>query len=86
MPLTFVISSSDLEFVNRLDAELYRPHLKESYNHLIGSRIPLSRLRKLCLIRSGTTPTDRDDDLKEAHPTNAYFVSWRPRIFSLKNA
>jgi hypothetical protein len=22
----------------------------------------------------------------QAHPTNAYFVSWRPRILSLKNA
>jgi len=56
---------SKLEFINRIDSELYNPDLKVSLQNLVSSNVPLTRLKDLCNIRSGTTPTDRIDGLVE---------------------
>lgn len=54
---------SELEFHNRFDSELYNPYLKKSYNTLLQLS-DLKILSEVCIIRSGSTPTDRDDSLK----------------------
>lgn len=56
---------SQLEFGNRIDGELYNPFLTKSYGTLIQSKLTIKQIKELCLIRSGTTPADRDDELKE---------------------
>ena len=65
MAVCFQKLLSSLEFVNRIDAELYRPDLIRSYQCLISSTLTLHKMRYLCLIRSGTTPPDREDGLTE---------------------
>ena len=57
------IRTSDFEFHNRIDAELYQPHLKKSYTELLMSGFELRKLSMVCIIRSGTTPPDRIDGL-----------------------
>ena len=57
------IKLSQFEFVNRIDAELYNPIYKKSFNELLNSHLKLYKLKELCVIRSGSTPSDRDDNL-----------------------
>ncbi len=57
--------SSELEFINRFDAELYRPDLKLSFDKLKNSNFSMESIKDHFLIRSGTTPIDRVDGLTE---------------------
>lgn len=59
------VNLSQLEFGNRFDGELYNPHLLCSLEELKNSSYELLPLGSICLIKSGTTPSDRDDSLKE---------------------
>lgn len=58
------VNLSNLEFGNRIDGEIYNPYLKKSYFMLQESGLELKALKELCIIKSGTTPPDRDDTLK----------------------
>jgi restriction endonuclease S subunit len=64
MAVTHIITTSCFEFGNRIDAELYQPSLKSSYLKICASGFEIKLLRRLCTIRSGTTPPNRDDGLK----------------------
>lgn len=64
MAVITTVSTSALEFGNRIDAELYKPSLRTSFNALFQAGFALERLRRVCTIRSGTTPPDRVDGLK----------------------
>ena len=64
MAVTNIISRACFEFGNRFDAELYRPELRESLKKISNSGFAVIALNKLCIIRSGTTPSDRIDELK----------------------
>ena len=65
MAIKNIVKLSDLEFGNRIDGELYNPFLKVSHNLLLDCGYPIKRLRDACKIKSGTTPIDRDDSLRE---------------------
>lgn len=65
MAIKNVVKLSELEFLNRIDGELYNPILKVSHNLLLDCGYPIKRLRDICIIKSGTTPIDRDDSLRE---------------------
>lgn len=65
MAVTTIVNISDFEFGNRIDAELYRPSLRYSFDILHQTSFELARLRRTCIIRSGTTPPDRVDGLKD---------------------
>ena len=65
MAITTTTNLSNLEFRNRIDGELYNPRLMESFLELKRSRLELFPLSSFCLIKSGTTPKDRDDTLKD---------------------
>ena len=65
MAIKNIVKLSELEFLNRIDSELYNPFLKVSHNLLFECGYPIKRLRDTCTIKSGTTPTDRDDSLRE---------------------
>jgi restriction endonuclease S subunit len=65
MVVTTIVNISDFEFGNRIDAELYRPSLRHSFDILNRTNFELIRLRRTCIIRSGTTPPDRVDGLKD---------------------
>ena len=56
---------SSLELLKRFDAELYNPILKVSFVSLASSNFELKKLSDICIIRSGTTPVDRDDNLAQ---------------------
>lgn len=64
MAVINTVLTSDLEFGNRIDAELYRSSLRTSFEKIFQTGLPVTRLRRVCTIRSGTTPTDRVDGLK----------------------
>lgn len=64
MAVVTTVPTSALEFGNRIDAELYRPSLRDSFNKMFRTGLPVTKLRKICTIRSGTTPPDRVDGLK----------------------
>lgn len=55
---------SSLQFGNRFDSELYNPRLLVSFNELQKTNVELVPISSTCIIRSGTTPPDRDDSLK----------------------
>lgn len=57
------VPTSALEFGNRIDAELYSPSLRQSFEKIFQTGFPVTRLRRICIIRSGTTPPDRVDGL-----------------------
>ncbi len=57
------VPTSALEFGNRIDAELYRPSLRQSFERIFQTGLPVTRLRRVCIVRSGTTPPDRVDGL-----------------------
>lgn len=63
MAVVTTVDTSSLEFGNRFDAELYRPSLRESFEAMFRSGFAVTRLRRVCSIRSGTTPPDRIDGL-----------------------
>lgn len=63
MAVVTTVDTSSLEFGNRFDAELYRPSLRDSFEQIRRSRFAVTRLRRVCTIRSGTTPPDRIDGL-----------------------
>lgn len=63
MAIVTTIPTSALEFGNRIDAELYRPSLRQSFERIFQTGLPVTRLRRVCIIRSGTTPADRVDGL-----------------------
>jgi restriction endonuclease S subunit len=63
MPNTYIINKADFEFKNRFDSELYNPLLTKSYNELNSNIKTLTKLKDICIIRSGSTPSDRDDNL-----------------------
>jgi type I restriction enzyme M protein len=63
MSVIYQIKSSGLEFGNRIDAELYNPRLRVSFQKLLDSAYNSKPLRSLCQIRSGTTPPDRAEGL-----------------------
>lgn len=65
MAVVNTVLTSDLEFGNRIDAELYRASLQESFEKIFQTGFPVTRLRRTCIIRSGTTPSDRVDGLKK---------------------
>ncbi len=65
MAVVNTVLTSDLEFGNRMDAELYRASLRESFEKIFQTGLPVTRLRRACIIRSGTTPSDRVDGLKK---------------------
>jgi type I restriction enzyme M protein len=64
MAVITTVCASALEFGNRIDAELYKPSLRTSFKMLFRTGVALERLRRVCTIRSGTTPPDRVDGLK----------------------
>ncbi len=64
MAVINTVLTSDLEFGNRIDAELYRSSLRKSFEKIFQTGLPVTRLRRVCTIRSGTTPTDRVDGLQ----------------------
>lgn len=63
MAVVTTVPTSSLEFGNRIDAELYRPSLRQSFERLFQTGFLVTRLRRVCIIRSGTTPPDRVDGL-----------------------
>jgi restriction endonuclease S subunit len=63
MAVWFTEPISALEFGNRIDAELYRPSLRQSFERMFQTGLPVTRLRRVCIILSGTTPPDRIDGL-----------------------
>lgn len=63
MVVVNTVLTSDLEFGNRIDAELYRASLRESFEKIFQTGFQVTRLRRACIIRSGTTPSDRVDGL-----------------------
>lgn len=63
MAVVTTLQASALEFGNRIDAELYRPSLRQSFEKIFKTGWPVTRLQRVCIIRSGTTPTDRVDGL-----------------------
>lgn len=63
MAVVTTVTTSALEFGNRFDAELYCPSLRESFEQIFRSSFAVTRLRRVCTIRSGTTPPDRLDGL-----------------------
>jgi len=65
MAITTTVNLSNLEFRNRIDGELYNPRLMESFFELKRSNLELIPINSFCRIKSGTTPKDRDDTLKE---------------------
>lgn len=65
MAICNTITIKDLEFYNRIDAELYNPSLKKSFELLYKCGYEIYRLKDFCIIRSGVTPKDRDDSLNE---------------------
>lgn len=65
MAITTTVNLSNLEFRNRIDGELYNPRLMESFFELKRSNLELIPINSFCSIKSGTTPKDRDDTLKE---------------------
>ncbi|MBV2186757.1 MAG: hypothetical protein KUL88_19720 [Rhizobium sp.] len=65
MAVVTSVPTSALEFGNRIDAELYRPSLRQSFERIFQTGLPVTRLRRVCIIRSGTTPPDRVDGLTE---------------------
>lgn len=65
MAITTTVNLSNLEFRNRIDGELYDPRLMESFFELKRSNLELIPINSFCSVKSGTTPKDRDDTLKE---------------------
>ena len=65
MAIVTNINRSEFEFINRIDSELYNPNLKISFEALKSSNVTLKSLKNLCYIKSGTTPTDRVDGLRD---------------------
>lgn len=65
MAITNVINLSELEFGNRIDGEIYNPRLKVSKTQLLKTGFTIKKLKETCIIKSGTTPKDRDDSIKE---------------------
>lgn len=65
MAVVTTVATSSLEFGNRIDAELYRPSLRRSFEKIFTTGFEVARLRSVCTIRSGTTPPDRIDGLKD---------------------
>lgn len=63
MAIKTTVRLSELEFGNRIDGELYNPSLKMTFQKLFKSNFQLKKLRQTCIIKSGTTPRDRDDNL-----------------------
>ena len=63
MAVVTSVQTSALEFGNRIDAELYRPSLRQSFERIFQTDLPVTHLRRVCIIRSGTTPPDRVDGL-----------------------
>ncbi|HRF71459.1 MAG TPA: restriction endonuclease subunit S [Accumulibacter sp.] len=63
MAIVTTVPASALEFGNRIDAELYRPSLRRSFEKIFRTGLPVKHLRQVCMIRSGTTPPDRVDGL-----------------------
>ena len=53
-----------LLFSRRIDAELYNPKLFSSLLFLRKINYKVDKLSSIAIIKSGTTPRDRDDDLK----------------------
>ena len=63
MSIITLTKFSNLRFNKRIDSEFYNPHLLHSYSKLENSKLYLHNLNSLCIIKSGTTPKDRDDNL-----------------------
>jgi hypothetical protein len=53
---------SDLELKNRIDAEFYSPEYVDAMNKLKG--LECRRIEQCCFVTSGSTPPDRDPELK----------------------
>lgn len=64
MAVTHIVTTSSFEFGNRIDAELYQTRLKVSYNKISKLGFEIKPLKSLCIIRSGTTPSNREDGLE----------------------
>lgn len=58
-----VIKFNQLEGTERIDAEFYSPEYMKILNKLKG--LNHSRIGEFCFVTSGSTPPDRDPDLKE---------------------
>lgn len=65
MAITNIINLSELEFGNRIDGEIYNPRLKVSKTQLLKTGFAIKKLKETCIIKSGTTPKDRNDSIKE---------------------
>jgi hypothetical protein len=52
MPVATTVPTSSLEFGNRIDAELYRPALRESFEKIFQTGFAVKRLILLCYKRS----------------------------------
>lgn len=63
MAILNTVYTSNLQFINRIDAELYNPSLVRSFKLL--KNLETKSLSNVCIIRSGTTPVDRDDSRQE---------------------
>lgn len=64
MAVVTTVTTSSLEFSNRIDAELYRPSLRKSFEEIFKTGFAITQLGRVCTVRSGTTPSDRRDSLK----------------------
>lgn len=65
MAIITTTNLSALEFGNRIDGELYNPNLLLSLCELKQTGYELKPIGSFCVVKSGTTPTDRDDSLKD---------------------
>ncbi|MBR2091784.1 MAG: restriction endonuclease subunit S [Fibrobacter sp.] len=65
MAIITTTNLSSLEFFNRFDGELYNPHLLSSFRELNRTNYELKPIGCFCAVKSGTTPSDRDDSLKD---------------------
>ena len=62
MAVVSIIKLSNLELKNRIDAEFYSPEYINIINKL--KRTEYVRIGKCCFVTSGSTPPERDPDLK----------------------
>jgi restriction endonuclease S subunit len=63
--MIFTRNYSELLFSRRIDAELYNPNYFSSLLFLRKKNYRIDKLSTVAIIKSGTTPRDRDDNLKE---------------------
>lgn len=62
MAVTSIVKLSELELQNRIDSEFYSPEYMNIMNNL--KKFEYLRIGRCCFVTSGSTPPERDPDLK----------------------